>query len=219
MRLTIAEYAESRQVSIPTVNTKITELGLEPYPHPIDRRRRQLSLEQQAALDQSIPKAKPPEVVTPVVEVQQYDRPEAVGMVLAERAVTVGTITYQHQAAEDNPLFQALQNRIAQRKAQNSLVYQQLAQGQAAEADTEIAIEALRQFDIVEDAEARAAQDHHLSQQAYKLARQRLELAGAGLPPVATQPHHPTPRPTSASSPPSSVDVRSSGSTASSPFD
>jgi hypothetical protein len=205
--LTVAEYAESRSVSETTVKAAITRLGLELPPHPIDRRKRLISLLHQSQLDSAIPKAKPPAPVMPVVEVEVYDRPEEVGMVIAQRAITVGTINYQHQTAAENPLFQALQARITQRKTQNDLVYQQLAQGQAADLDTEIAIEALRQFDIVEDAEARAAQDHHLSQQAYKLARQRLELAGAGL--TSVQQPHPTPSPKSQSSPPLSEPSRS----------
>jgi hypothetical protein len=205
--LTVAEYAESRSVSETTVKAAITRLGLELPPHPSDRRKRLISLLHQSQLDSAIPKAKPPAPVMPVVEVEVYDRPEEVGMVIAQRAITVGTINYQHQTAAENPLFQALQARIAQRKTQNALVYEQLAQGQAADLDTEIAIEALRQFDIVEDAEARAAQDHHLSQQAYKIARQRLELAGAGL--TSVQQPHPTPPPTSQSSPPLSEPSRS----------
>jgi hypothetical protein len=217
MKLTVKEYAELRGVSEAHVKNKIISLSLEPTPHPTDKRKRQLSLEQQAQLDAVIPKANPSATVVEVVEVEAYQRPTEVGMVLAERAMVVGTIDYHHQAANDNPLYQALQARLESMKSQNALVVQQVQQTTAANRDTDVAIDSLRQMEIIQTAQARAARDHHLEQQAYLLAKQDLQMQAAGLTPVA-QPHHPTPPPTSQSSPPSAVGVRSSGSTAS-PFD
>jgi hypothetical protein len=215
--LTVAEYAESRNISESTVKAAITKLELDLPPHPADKRKRLISLAHQSKLDQAIPKAQPPAVVTPVVEVQQYDRPEAVGMVLAERAMVVGTIDYHHQSANENPLYQALQARLESMKSQNALVVQQVQQTTAANRDTDVAIDSLRQMEIIQTAQARAARDHHLEQQAYLLAKQDLQMQAAGLTPVA-QPHHPTPPPTSQSSPPSAVGVRSHPSSTSSPF-
>lgn len=213
--LTVAEYADSRNISESTVKAAITRLGLDLPPHPQDKRKRLISLAHQSQLDSSIPKAQPPAVVTPVVEVQHYDRPESVGMVIAERAMVIGAIDYQPQAASDNPLYQALQARLEAMKSQNALVVQQVQQNTAANRDTDVAIDSLRQLEIIQAAQARAARDHHLEQQAYLLAKQDLQMQAAGLAPVVAQQPHPTPPPASQSSPPSSGGVRSSSA---SPF-
>jgi hypothetical protein len=216
MKLTVKEYAELRGVSEAHVKNKIISLGLEPTPHPTDKRKRQLDLEQQAKLDAVIPKANPTPVVE-VLEVEPYQRPTEVGMVLAEKAMVVGTIDYQPQAANQNPLYQALQARLVSMKTQNALVLDQVQQTTQANQDTELAIDSLHQLEIIQTAQARAARDHHLEQEAYRLAKQDLQMQAAGLTPEPQQPR-PTPPPTAASSPPSSVGGRSHPSSSSSPF-
>jgi hypothetical protein len=162
-----------------------------------------LSLQQQAELDTAIPKAAIPSAIPTVpVEVVAYDRPSEVGMVLAERAVSVGEITYTPQSVVDNPLYQAQLARLNAIKAQNHQIRQQMQVNLTAAQDTTAAIDSLHQLEIVQKAQARAFRDHQLDQTAYDLARQDLEMQAAGLTPVvpsqspAAQPTPPQPHPT-----------------------
>jgi hypothetical protein len=106
-------------------------------------------------------------------------------MILAERAITVGEITYQHQAATDNPLYQAMQQGLKSMQGQQIQITHQLTTVVAANLDTEAAIDGLKQMEIIQNAQARAARDWHLEQQAYTQAKQNLEMRAAGLAPAA----------------------------------
>jgi tryptophan 2,3-dioxygenase len=105
-------------------------------------------------------------------------------MVIAERAVSVGEITYTPQTAIDNPLFQALQARLDSMKAQNTAITQQVNISMTASRDTAAAIDSLQQLEIVQAAQAQAYRDFQLKQQAYELTKQQLEMQAAGLSPV-----------------------------------
>lgn len=204
MKITVAQYASSRNISEATVKKAISDKQWDLEHNPNDKRQRLLSLQQQAELDQSIPKASPPSA-TPVVtaEVVPYQRPTEVGMILAERAVTVGEIVYQPQSATDNPLYQALEAKLRSMQAQNLQASQQMQANAAANRDTAAAIDGLKQMQIIQDAEAQAYRDFQLKKQAHAAAMQRLELQDAGLtpapspaaPPVAPSPTTPPMQP------------------------
>lgn len=202
MKLTVAQYASSRNISEATVKNAIKKKQWELEQNPNDNRQRLLSLQQQSELDQAIPKAAIPSAIPTVpVEVMPYQRPNEVGMVLAERAVSVGNITYNPQSVVDNPLYQAKLERLNAIKAQNHHISQQMQVNLTAAQDTTAAIDSLHQLEIVQKAQARAFRDHQLEQTAYDLARQDLEMQAAGLTPVvpsspAAQPTAPQPHPT-----------------------
>lgn len=185
MKITVAEYAKTRNISDATVKAAINRLELELEQNPNDKRQRLLSLEQQAALDTAIPKANPPSSIPTVpTEVILYQRPTEVGMVIAERAVTVGEITYTPQTATDNPLYLALQQRVESMKAQNAAITQQVNISLTAANDTAAAIDSLKQLEILQEAQSKAYRDFHLKQQAYAAATQQLEMQAAGLTPL-----------------------------------
>lgn len=187
MKITVAEYANSRKISEATVKAAINRLALELAQNPLDKRQRLLSLAQQAQLDQAIPKANAPSA-TPTVptEVMPYQRPTEVGMVLAEHSLTMPDDIYNPRQATENPLFLALQQRVESMKAQNQQINQQVAINRDARRDTDAAIESLRKLRIMQEAQAQAASDFQLKQQVYDLATQDLEMQAAGLSPVPT---------------------------------
>jgi hypothetical protein len=142
MKITVGECAKTRDISDVTVKKAIADKQWELKQNPNDKRQRLLSLEQQVELDQAIPKAAPPSAnPTILAEVMPYHRPTEVGMVLAERAITVGEITYQHQAATDNPLYQAMPQRLKSIQGQQIQINQQLTTVVAANCDTAAAID------------------------------------------------------------------------------
>lgn len=196
MRITVAEYAKTRNISDATVKAAINRLELQLEQNPNDKRQRLLSLEQQAQLDNAIPKANPSAIPTVPTEVIEYHRPTEVGMTLAKRAVTVPEITYTPTTAIDNPLFQALATKVNAIEVQNAAIAQQVQITITAQRDTEAAIDAYQQMDIIQQATARAHRDHQLDQQAYNQARQNLQMQAAGLTPVVPSSASPSAQPT-----------------------
>jgi hypothetical protein len=217
--LTVAEYADSRNISESTVKAAITKLQLDLHNHPADKRKRLISLTHQSQLDAAIPKATPPLPTAPItVEVMpHYERAESVSLVMAEAQANTAIATSGFNLPQNNPLYQALAHQVQTLELENIHHLQNIQTQSTANLDATAAISAIDQLRIIQAARTEAAAEFMLKQQVKAQALTEFELQSRGLAPVVQI--HPTPPPTSQSSPPSAVGVRSSGSTASSPFD
>ena len=120
---TVSEFAVSVGYTVQAVNAKIRKLELTLEPDPIDNRKRLLSPAQCELLRSYFPSkaGEPAPVNTPPPSVYvEYQRPVEVGLVLAERSVSIGEISYHHQAPTDNPVLQLLQQRLSDRRTANA---------------------------------------------------------------------------------------------------
>ncbi len=218
MLLTVKDYADNRCVSESTVRKRIQKMGLALSVNPIDARQRLLTTDQQAELDKAIG-CKPPTPTEPLtVEVMpSYERSESVALVMAEAQLSTAIASSNFNFAQDNPLYQALAQQVQVLELENQRILQNIQTQSSANLDATAAIGAIDQLRLIQSARAEAAAEFILKQQVKAQALTEFELQSRGLAPV--QQPHPTPPPTSQSSPPSSsVGVRSSVSTAS-PFD
>jgi hypothetical protein len=217
--LTVAEYADSRNISESTVKAAITKLQLDLPPHPADKRKRLISLTHQSQLDAAIPKATPPLPTAPItVEVMpHYERAESVSLVMAEAQANTAIATSGFNLPQNNPLYQALAQQVQTLELENIHHLQNIQTQSTANLDATAAISSIDQLRIIQAARAEAAAEFVLKQQVKAQALTEFELQSRGLAPVVQQPH-PTPPPASQSSPPSVVGVRSHPSSSSSPF-
>lgn len=186
--LTVREYAELRGISESTVKNHIRKLELELEENPRDRRQRVISPQQQLELDESIGIEKIP----PVVE--EYQRSEEVGMILAEGSIT--QIEYSIDRPENNPLLVAIQNQVLQMQQYNHQATQAVQQQAAAGRDTKAAIEAVQKLKIIQAAQQKAIEHHTLEQQVYSQARINLQMISEGIQPAAAPPTAEMPIPT-----------------------
>ena len=106
---------------------------------------------------------------------------------LAERSVSIGEISYHHQAPTDNPVLQLLQQRLSDRRAANASNLTKLQSFTAANAETQATIEAVEQLDAIESGEQKADRLFFLEQEAFNRRREALQLAQL-IPQSAPQP-------------------------------
>lgn len=198
---TVSEFAVSVGYTVQAVNAKIRKLELILEPDPIDNRKRLLSPAQCELLRSYFPsktgETAPVNMPPPPVYVE-YQRPVEVGLVLAERSVAIGEISYQHQAPTTNPVLQLLQQRLSDRRAANASSLAKLQSFNTANAETQATIEAVEQLDAIESGEQKADRLFFLEQEAFNRRRESLQLAQ--LIPQSTPQPAPQP-PTQAQSP------------------
>jgi hypothetical protein len=185
---TVSEFAVSVGYTVQAVNAKIRKLELILEPDPIDNRKRLLSPAQCELLRSYFPSkaGETTPVNTPPVYVE-YQRPVEVGLVLAERSVSIGEISYQHQAPTNNPVLQLLQQRLSDRRTANASNLTKLQSFTAANAETQATIEAVEQLDAIESGEQKADRLFFLEQEAFNRRKESLQLAQL-IPQSAPQP-------------------------------
>ena len=187
---TVSEFAVSVGYTVQAVNAKIRKLELILEPDPIDNRKRLLSPAQCELLRSYFPskagETAPVNTPPPPVYVE-YQRPVEVALVLAERSVSIGEISYQHQAPTNNPVLQLLQQRLSDRRAANASNLTKLQSFTAANAETQATIEAVEQLDEIESGEQKADRVFFLEQEAFNRRRESLQLAQL-IPQSAPQP-------------------------------
>ena len=187
---TVSEFAVSVGYTVQAVNAKIRKLQLVLEPNPIDNRKRLLSPAQCELLRSHFP-SKTDETAPPPPVYVEYQRPVEVGLVLAERSVSIGEISYQHQAPTNNPVLQLLQQRLSDRRTANASNLTKLQSFTAANAETQATIEAVEQLDAIESGEQKADRLFFLEQEAFNRRKESLQLAQL-IPQSAPQP---APRP------------------------
>lgn len=193
MMMTVKQYADDRNSSETTVKRHITKLGLTLPVNPSNKKQRLISHDHQRLLDASIgcqtstPIAVESEILPPI----QYERSEAVALTLAENAILQTQIT-PFRTADQNPLYQALQQQVQLLQLQNDQQLQAIQQQGQAQRDTDASIEAMDQLAIAQRAMSRAAQHHQLEQDLYNQTRTQLNLTARGIP--VNQPPAPTPQ-------------------------
>ena len=172
---TVSEFAVSVGYTVQAVNAKIRKLELTLEPDPIDNRKRLLSPAQCELLRSYFPSkaGEPAPVNTPPPSVYvEYQRPVEVGLVLAERSVSIGEISYQHQAPTNNPVLQLLQQRLSDRRTANATNLAKLQSFNTANAETQATIEAVEQLDAIESGEQKADRLFFLEQEAFNRRRE-----------------------------------------------
>ena len=177
---TVSEFAVSVGYTVQAVNAKIRKLELTLEPDPIDNRKRLLSPAQCELLRSYFPskagETAPVNTSPPSVYVE-YQRPVEVGLVLAERSVAIGEISYQHQAPTNNPVLQLLQQRLSDRRTANASNLTKLQSFTTANAETQATIEAVEQLDAIESGEQKADRLFFLEQEAFNRRKESLQLA------------------------------------------
>ena len=191
MMMTVAQYAESRDLSEATVKKHIKKLELDLPDNPGDRRQRLISNDHQKALDQST-RRQPPIVVAAVEaeimpEVTPYHRTEETGLMIANGAILEAQLT-TYQTPQENPLLQALKAKVLQLEQSNALRQEQTIAAIQSQQDTNTAISAVRRMQIVEAAQRRAVEEFQMSQQIEHQTRTELEMMALGLTPAPNQP-------------------------------
>jgi len=177
---TVSEFAVSVGYTVQAVNAKIRKLELILEPDPIDNRKRLLSPAQCELLRSYFPSKADetaPVNTAPSPVYIEYQRPVEVGLVLAERSVAIGEISYQHQAPTNNPVLQLLQQRLSDRRTANASNLAKLQSFNTANAETQATIEAVEQLDAIESGEQKADRLFFLEQEAFNRRRESLQLA------------------------------------------
>jgi hypothetical protein len=193
MMMTVAQYAESRDLSEATVKKHIKKLELELPCNPNDRRQRLISRENQQALDQSTRRSAPPSpaAIEPPIEVIPYQRSEEAAMVIAEGEIIKAQHLVPYQSADQNPLLIALQRQAAELQQSNLARYHQIQNDNQTQQEAQQAIAAAKRIRLMEAAQQEAFENHQLKKQLLAQATTELELMDMGLsvnnPPVPTK--------------------------------
>lgn len=211
MYQTVAQYAQSRQLSESTVKAHIRRLDLQLPQNPTDKRQRIITTDMQTRLDTAIgcqPPAGPDAITVEVMPA--YERPESVSMVIAEAQAETAIATFV--APGQNPLLLALQQQVQSMEAQNAQHHLNLQSQAQTYQDSKSALDAFDQLRIIQNARAQAAQEYQLTQQVRQQALIEFEMQGRGLS-VPQSPAPPAPAP-----PPPAPTVREEARSASSDF-
>lgn len=184
MMMTVAQYAESRGLSVATVKNHIKKLELDLPLNPEDKRQRLISTEAQRLLDASTRRSPQGSNDTPIeVEVMPYRRSEETSMIIAEGAIVEAQLT-TYQRPEENPLLQALRAQIVTLEQSNQQRYQQIQSGIQSQHDINQAISAAKKLQIVEAAQREAIEEFQMKQQLKQKTLTDLEILSLGLSPV-----------------------------------
>jgi hypothetical protein len=175
---TVSEFAESVGYTPQAVNAKIRKLELILEPNPKDNRGRILSPAQSELLREYFP-AKPgataPVNQTPPPAYVEYQRPTEIGLVLAERSVSVGEIVYEMPT--NSPVLQLMQQRLGDRRSLNDANLARLQSFNTANAETAAAIDSIQDLDAISSGEEQADRLFFLQQEAFRRRTEALQLA------------------------------------------
>ena len=175
---TVSEFAVSVGYTVQAVNAKIRKLELELSTDPIDNRKRLLSPAQCELLRSYFPskagETAPVNTPPPPVYVE-YQRPTEIGLVLAERSVSVGEIVYEQPT--NSPVFQLLQQRLNDRRSVNDENLSRLQSFTTANAETNAAIDSIQDLDAISSGEEQADRLFFLQQEAFRRRTEALQLA------------------------------------------